>query len=64
MVHFRLYPLGTEDAELACLVRADIAVEGPTIHVSLNKENESWPFIIENASDYDFIFCQKVRVSC
>ncbi|GJJ09687.1 hypothetical protein Clacol_003911 [Clathrus columnatus] len=57
VVHFRLYPPGEENTEPR-LVRADVAIEGPTIHVSLGEEMGSWPFIIENASDYDVQFCQ------
>jgi vacuolar protein sorting-associated protein 13A/C len=58
-VHFRLFPPGEETHDLR-LIRADVAVEGATVHVILNPETGPWPFVIDNNSDYDVSFCQVV----
>ncbi|KAF8591826.1 vacuolar protein sorting-associated protein 13 [Ramaria rubella] len=57
IVHFRLFPPGEETRE-PHLIRADVALDGATVHVTLNAETGPWPFIIDNNSDYDVSFCQ------
>lgn len=60
-VHFRLFPPGETTRE-PTLIRADVALEGATVHIILNAEAGSWPFVIDNNSDYDISFCQIVRM--
>ncbi|KAF8509808.1 vacuolar protein sorting-associated protein 13 [Gautieria morchelliformis] len=56
-IHFRLFPPGEATREPS-LIRADVAIEGASVHVILNEEAGPWPFVIDNNSDYDISFCQ------
>ncbi|KAG8880371.1 hypothetical protein FRB97_000908 [Tulasnella sp. 331] len=40
------------------LARLEVSVEGATIWVVIKQETNSWPFLIENASDYILSFSQ------
>lgn len=42
------------------LLRADVAVSGPIVFVTINTEERGYPIIIENASDYSFTLSQAV----
>lgn len=56
-VHFLLRQSdGKKDPEL---VKADIRLDGSTIFIKYTATN-SWPFKIENSSDYSVSFCQQV----
>lgn len=46
-----------------CLMRADVKLGGSTIFVVISQASEGWPFIIENESDQDFVFCQAVSTT-
>lgn len=56
VVHFRLPT--SENGQQIRLMRADVKIDGPTIHVFLAEAIEGWPFKIENDSDYSFRFSQ------
>lgn len=60
VVHFRLrHP----ERQTSDLVRAEIQIEGPTIFISYDKAENSWPFRIENDSDYSVVLSQLVRLN-
>lgn len=42
------------------LLRADVAVSGSIVFITVNAEERGYPIIIENASDYDFVLSQAV----
>lgn len=43
------------------LARVEVSIVGPTIWIIVKLETETWPFTIENASDYAVEFSQTVR---
>jgi vacuolar protein sorting-associated protein 13A/C len=57
-VHFRLKNPGADQS--THLIRADLKIEGSTIFIHFSLANESWPFMIENDSDYQVALCQTV----
>ncbi|KAG8981485.1 hypothetical protein FRB94_008774 [Tulasnella sp. JGI-2019a] len=50
--------LSTSQQPEPALARIEVSVEGATIWVVIKKETESWPFLIENASDNVLSFSQ------
>ncbi|KZS92954.1 vacuolar protein sorting-associated protein 13 [Sistotremastrum niveocremeum HHB9708] len=56
-VHLRVYPVG-ESRGKPHLLRADISIAGATIFIVIHRENNVWPFRIENNSDYPVSFLQ------
>jgi vacuolar protein sorting-associated protein 13A/C len=58
-VYFRLRtPNPNSPVHLIC---ADVKINGSTIFVSFARADDSWPFVIENNSDYAVALCQAVR---
>ncbi|KAF8216245.1 hypothetical protein K438DRAFT_1748990 [Mycena galopus ATCC 62051] len=57
-VHLRLRYPGREQDPVE-LIRGDVKIEGPTIFISFSRATESWPFMIENHSDYTATISQK-----
>lgn len=45
------------------LLRADVAVSGAIVFVTVNAEERGYPISIENSSDFDFILSQAVSDS-
>lgn len=43
-------------------MRADVAVSGPIVFITLSAEDRGYPIVIENASDYSFTLSQAVSV--
>jgi hypothetical protein len=43
------------------LIRAEIKLDGPTVFVALHSAKNDWPFLIENASNFDISLQQNVR---
>jgi vacuolar protein sorting-associated protein 13A/C len=58
-VHLRLRYPGREQ-EPVQLIRGDIKIDGPTIFITFSRATETWPFVIENHSDYTVAISQKV----
>ena len=56
MIHFRLISAGTNEVQL---MNADVRLGGPTIFVFIS-QTDSWPFVIENMSDYPIAVHQAV----
>ncbi|KAH7104413.1 vacuolar protein sorting-associated protein vps13 [Auriculariales sp. MPI-PUGE-AT-0066] len=52
-VHIRMGDRANEH-----LLRVDVQTEGATVFVTLNRETDRWPFVIENRSDYTIKYCQ------
>lgn len=59
-VHFRLNNPATNASERIHLIVADIVLEGASIFVTLKRERNNWPFIVENNSDYEISIGQIV----
>ncbi|KAF7347835.1 hypothetical protein MVEN_01541000 [Mycena venus] len=57
-VHLRLRYPGREQ-EPVQLIRGDVKIDGPTIFISFSRATETWPFMIENDSDYTVAISQK-----
>ncbi|KAF7339474.1 hypothetical protein MSAN_02161700 [Mycena sanguinolenta] len=57
-VHLRLRYPGREQDPVE-LIRGDVKIDGPTIFISFSRATESWPFTIENHSDYTVAISQK-----
>ncbi|KAF5375265.1 hypothetical protein D9758_000284 [Tetrapyrgos nigripes] len=55
-IYFRL-PLSSDGAGKLSLLRADVKIDGSTIFIHISA-SETWPFVIENDSDYSFSMCQ------
>ncbi|KAF8516153.1 hypothetical protein BU17DRAFT_51124 [Hysterangium stoloniferum] len=60
VVHFRLFPPGNGPTGPR-LIRAEVALDSATVHVTLSAETGPWPFVIDNNSDYDISFWQVHR---
>lgn len=57
-VHLRLKR--TNDSSEVHLICADVKLAGSTIFIVISRAEESWPYAIENDSDYSFTFYQSV----
>ncbi|KAJ7254114.1 hypothetical protein B0H12DRAFT_1202424 [Mycena haematopus] len=57
-VHLRLRYPGREQEPIE-LIRADVKIDGPTIFISFSRSTDTWPFTIENHSDYTLAISQK-----
>ncbi|THH01814.1 hypothetical protein EW026_g979 [Hermanssonia centrifuga] len=55
-VHLRLKR--TNDSSEVHLICADVKLAGSTIFIVISRAEESWPYAIENDSDYSFTFYQ------
>ncbi|KAL4243512.1 VPS13 family protein [Abortiporus biennis] len=55
-VHFRLKTPG--DNGTTYLMRADVKLGDSTIFIVISKAEEGWPFVLENDTDYNFVFFQ------
>lgn len=47
-----------------CLLRADVAINGAIVFVTINVEERGYPILVENASDFSFTLSQAVRLAC
>lgn len=52
---------GEQQQEGPHLLRADVAMAGATIFITLNLETDAWPFRIDNRTDFKLSFSQAVR---
>ena len=59
-IHVRMRPAGTTRQD-AHLVTVDVVLEKASIYIILSPHTGSWPFTIENKSDYEVAFGQIVR---
>ncbi|KAI5124698.1 hypothetical protein M0805_004304 [Coniferiporia weirii] len=57
-VHVRMRPAGSTSRQNAHLITADVILEKATIFIVLSPHSGSWPFVIENESDYEISFGQ------
>ncbi|KAK7064233.1 hypothetical protein R3P38DRAFT_3417731, partial [Favolaschia claudopus] len=55
-VHLRLKSSGRDEVRL---IRGDIQIDGSTIFISFSDAADTWPFIIENHSDYTAVISQR-----
>lgn len=63
-MHVRIFPVGADPRTSSPdLVKVTTAVEAATVFVYFELESGSWPFRIENESDFPFAISQSVSVT-
>lgn len=60
-VHVRMRPAGSTSRQETHLVSVDVVLEKASIYIVLLPHTGTWPFTIENKSDYEIAFGQIVR---
>ena len=59
-VHVRMRPAGSISQSDIHLIKVDVILEKATIYVVLSPHEGSWPFVVENESDFEAIIGQSV----